>query len=132
MFKLKFLNYNRIITVSIMLITLFALVTILKYFKLYEGLQDKQMQDNNDDDDTSDDEDDDSDDYNKYNNNKDLPTSKINLNFYTQDVSQPTKRRKYKSTPTKPKSTPSISNSKSILDEFENLNVNSNLIKTTF
>ena len=112
-----------------MLITLFALVTILKYFKLYEGLQDKQMQDNNDDDDTSDDEDDD---YNKYNNNKDLPTSKINLNFYTQDVSQPTKRRKYKSTPTKPKSTPSISNSKSILDEFENLNVNSNLIKTTF
>ena len=38
MFKFNFLN-NRMITVSIMLITLFALVTLLKYFNLYEGLE---------------------------------------------------------------------------------------------
>jgi len=123
MFKLKFVNYNRIITVSIMLITLFALVTILKYFKLYEGLNTK-MQDN-DDDNNDDDEDDDDDDDSKYNNkNKDLPTSKINLNFYTQDISQPTKRRKYKSSKPIP--------TKSTLDEFNNLNVNPNLITTTY
>jgi hypothetical protein len=130
MFKLKFVNYNRIITVSIMLITLFALVTILKYFKLYEGLNTK-MQDNDDDnsDDNGDDVDDDDDDYSKYKNtynnkDKDLPTSKINLNFYTQDVSQPTKRRKYKSSKPIP--------TKSTLDEFNNLNVNPNLITTTY
>jgi hypothetical protein len=106
-----------------MLITLFALVTILKYFKLYEGLNTK-MQDN-DDDNNDDDEDDDDDDDSKYNNkNKDLPTSKINLNFYTQDISQPTKRRKYKSSKPIP--------TKSTLDEFNNLNVNPNLITTTY
>ena len=38
MFKLKFLS-NRMITVAIMLLTLFALITILRYFNLYEGLQ---------------------------------------------------------------------------------------------
>ena len=92
MFKFNFLN-NRMITVSIMLITLFALVTLLKYFKLYEGLNTKMHEDDDDDDD----DDEEYSNYSKYR-NKETPSPKINLNFYTQDASKQ-KRRKYKSTP---------------------------------
>lgn len=109
MFKFKFLN-NRMITVSIMLITLFALVTLLKYFKLYEGLN-TEMYDDDDDEDEE---------YSNYSKYKETPSSKINLHFYTQDASKP-KRRKYKSTPSAP--TPiSISN------DFKQLDINPNVV----
>ena len=110
MFKFKFLN-NRMITVSIMLITLFALVTLLKYFKLYEGLNTEMYEDDDDDDDEE---------YSNYSKYKETPSSKINLNFFTQNESKP-KRRKYKSTPAAP--IPS-----SISNDFKQLDVNPNVV----
>lgn len=135
-FKFKFLN-NKLITVLIMLTTLFALITILRYFNLYEGMK-NQDEDENDYDASNED------DYETGNidNLTGENSPKINLYFFNQDKSKrkPRKNKLIIPTSTTPPSiftnminnnNNSKNNNNHDKNEFDKKKVDVNLITTT-